>query len=403
MDYTYELLARLITGFAEWPQWLRIATVALVTAFMCFNFMAVGPILYVYAERKIAGFMQDRLGPMRVGPYGLLQTIADTIKLLFKEAIYPRGVDRFLFKLGPGLVVMGSFLGFVVVPWGSSLIPADLNIGVFYVAAVSSLSVVGVIMAGWASNNKYALFGAMRSAAQIVSYEIPGVMILLVIVMIVGSLSLQDITWAQAGGLQSWFLWRYFPLMPAAFLVFFTAGMAECSRTPFDIPEAESELVAGFHTEYSGFFFAMFFMAEYTEMFVISAVTSVLFLGGWWAPIPELQSLAALGFPHVGLGPFWLVAKSWGLVFVMMWLRWTLPRLRVDQLMGMAWKVLLPVTLALVVVVGSLVLWPVTAQGFVWDTWVGWPITIVVFGYLVIKWLQARRWVQRRRVQEYAA
>ena len=143
MDYTYELLARLITGFAEWPQWLRIATVALVTAFMCFNFMAVGPILYVYAERKIAGFMQDRLGPMRVGPYGVLQTIADTIKLLFKEAIYPRGVDRFLFKLGPGLVVMGSFMGFVVVPWGSSLIPADLNIGVFYVAAISSLLVVG--------------------------------------------------------------------------------------------------------------------------------------------------------------------------------------------------------------------------------------------------------------------
>ena len=403
MDYTYELLARLITGFAEWPQWLRIATVALVTAFMCFNVMAVGPILYVYAERKIAGFMQDRLGPMRVGPYGLLQTIADTIKLLFKEAIYPRGVDRFLFKLGPGLVVMGSFMGFVVVPWGSSLIPADLNIGVFYVAAISSLSVVGVIMAGWASNNKYALFGAMRSAAQIVSYEIPGVMILLVIVMIVGSLSLQDITWAQQGGLQNWFLWRYFPLMPAAFLVFFTAGMAECSRTPFDIPEAESELVAGFHTEYSGFFFAMFFMAEYTEMFVISAVTSVLFLGGWWAPHPALQSLAALGLPYVGLGPFWLLAKAWGLVFVMMWLRWTLPRLRVDQLMGMAWKVLLPVTLVLVVVTGGLVLWPVTAQGFPWDRFVGWPITVLIFGYLVFKWLQARRWVQRRRVQEYAA
>ncbi len=403
MDYTYELLARLITGFAEWPQWLRIAAVALVTAFMCFNVMAVGPIIYVYAERKIAGFMQDRLGPMRVGPYGLLQTIADTIKLLFKEAIYPRGVDRFLFKLGPGLVVMGSFMGFVVVPWGSSLIPADLNIGVFYVAAISSLSVVGVIMAGWASNNKYALFGAMRSAAQIVSYEIPGVMILLVIVMIVGSLSLQDITWAQQGGLQNWFLWRYFPLMPAAFLVFFTAGMAECSRTPFDIPEAESELVAGFHTEYSGFFFAMFFMAEYTEMFVISAVTSVLFLGGWWAPHPALQSLAALGLPYVGLGPFWLLAKAWGLVFVMMWLRWTLPRLRVDQLMGMAWKVLLPVTLVLVVVTGGLVLWPVTAQGFPWDRFVGWPITVLIFGYLVFKWLQARRWVQRRRVQEYAA
>ena len=225
---------------------------------------------------------------MRVGPYGLLQTVADTIKLLFKEAIFPKGVDRRLFVLAPLLVNVGAFMPFVVIPWGSRLQPADLNVGVFYVVAIASLSTVGLIMAGWASNNKYSLFGAMRSAAQIVSYEIPAVMILLVPVMIVGSLSLQDITEAQYGGLGNWFLFRYFPIMPVAFLVFFVAGLAETNRAPFDIPEAESELVAGFHTEYSGFFFAMFFMAEYTEMFVFSAVATVLFLGGYQTPLPAL-------------------------------------------------------------------------------------------------------------------
>jgi NADH-quinone oxidoreductase subunit H len=403
MDFIHDLLSRFIPAFAGLPFWLRVAVCGFLFAFAVFQFMALGPIVYVYAERKIAGFMQDRLGPMRVGPYGLLQTIADAIKLMFKEAIYPRGADKILFLLAPGLVVTGAFLAFAAVPWGSRLVAADLNIGVFYVAAVSSLSVVGLIMAGWASNNKYALFGAMRSAAQIVSYEIPAVMSLLTVVMIVGSLSLQDITFAQAGGLSSWFLFRYFPLMPLAFLIFFTAGVAECNRAPFDIPEAESELVAGFHTEYSGFFFAIFFMAEYAEMFVVSAVTTVLFLGGWWAPIEALQSLAFLGHPEIGLGPVWLIGKSWVLVFVMMWLRWTLPRLRVDQLMYVAWKVLLPSSLVLVVLVGGLILWPATAQGFPWDRYVGWPLSVGLALYLSMGYLSARRFVQRRRAQEYAA
>ena len=345
------------------PPWLVVALCAIIPGIACSSrSWRSGPIVYVYAETKIAGFMQDRIGPKRVGPHGMLQTVADAIKLLFKEAIYPAGADKFLFILAPCIVVVGSFLSFVVVPFGKNLQTADLNVGLFYVIAVSSLSTVGLIMAGWASNNKYALFGAMRSAAQIVSYEIPAVMTILSIVMIVGSLSLQDIVSLQAGGLQNWFLWRYFPLMPIAFVIFFTAGLAECNRAPFDIPEAESELVAGFHTEYSGFFFAMFFMAEYTEMVVISAVASVLFLGGYYAPIPALQSLGP-----VGLGPFWLLAKALFLVFVMMWLRWTLPRLRVDQLMHVAWKVLLPISMALVVVVGGLVMWKPTAHGFFWD------------------------------------
>jgi NADH-quinone oxidoreductase subunit H len=215
--------------------------------------------------------------------------------------------------------------------------------------------------------------------------------------MMVGSLSLQDIVKAQGGGLPHWFIFRYFPLMPIAFVVFFTAGLAECNRAPFDIPEAESELVAGFHTEYSGFFFAMFFMAEYTEMLVISATASVLFFGGWQAPFPALQQLGP-----IPLGPVWLLLKAWWWMFVMMWLRWTLPRLRVDQLMHVAWKVLLPIALVMVVGIGGLVMLKATARGFWWDLYVGWPLTALVFVSLLVGLVRARQW-SRRRLQELAA
>jgi NADH-quinone oxidoreductase subunit H len=240
----------------------------------------------------------------------------------------------------------------------------------------------------------------MRSAAQIVSYEIPAVMILLLPVMIVGSLSLQAITTAQAGGLQNWFLFRYFPIMPIAFIVFYTAGLAETNRAPFDIPEAESELVAGFHTEYSGFFFSMFFLAEYTEMFVFSAVASVIFLGGYLTPFPNgfLQMLGP-----VPLGWFWIVFKAWALVYVMMWLRWTLPRSRVDQLMHIAWKVLLPISLGLVVVVGGLALLPATKDGFgIWDHVAAWLCTVGLLVFLFNVMLRALAW-NKRRASELAA
>src|SRR6266508_652863 len=339
MDFTSQLLLKLVPGLAGAPAWVLISLGTVVPAILIVTFMALGPIVYVYAETKIAGFMQDRIGPKRVGPHGMLQTVADAVKLLFKEAIFPAGVDKVLFVLAPCIVNVGAFLPLVVVPFGSHLQTADLNVGVFYVTAVASLSTVGLIMAGWASNNKYALFGGMRSAAQIV---------------------------------------------------------------PFDIPEAESELVAGFHTEYSGFFFAMFFMAEYTEMLVVSAVSSVLFLGGYLAPHPFFQSLAFVGLPSVGLGWFWLIAKSWFLMFVMMWLRWTLPRLRVDQLMYVAWKVLLPISFALMVVVGGLVMWKTTANGFPTDKYVGWPITIALFLLLFTGIVRAIQW-SRRRLQEMAA
>src|SRR5262245_42206787 len=399
MDLIFQTLLKAFPGLSSSPDWLLVALAALIPGVVIVTFMAVGPIAYVYAETKIAGFMQDRIGPKRVGPHGMLQTVADAVKLLFKEAIFPAGADKVLFVLAPCLVCVGAFLPFVVVPWGGRMQTADLNVGVCYVVAVASLSTVGIIMAGWASNNKYALFGGMRSAAQIVSYEIPAVMVLLVPVMIAGSLSLQDLVAAQTGGIQNWLIWRYFPLMPVAFLIFFAAGLAECNRAPFDIPEAESELVAGFHTEYSGFFFAMFFMAEYTEMFIISAVTSVLFFGGYLAPHPVLQDLRLLGLPNFGLGFLWLIAKAWALVFVMMWLRWTLPRVRVDQLMYMAWKVLLPIAFVLVVVMGGLVLW--RPYGFPWDRYV-WPLSVLLFVYLIVGILRAVSW-SRRRVQEMAA
>jgi NADH-quinone oxidoreductase subunit H len=398
MDLIYGLLP------LAWPEWLKLALAAGVPAVVLFLFpMSLPVLLYVYAERKIAGFMQDRLGPMRVGPYGLLQTIADTVKLLFKEAIFPAGVDKKMFLLAPCLVVAGAFLPFAVLPFGATLQAIDLNVGVLYVTAIASLSTVGLIMAGWASNNKYSLFGAMRSAAQIVSYEIPAVMTLLVPVMIVGSLQMQPLVAAQGGGFQNWMVFRYFPIMPVAFLVFFLATLAECNRTPFDIPEAESELVAGFHTEYSGFFFAMFFLAEYTEMFVVSSVVTVLFLGGWYSPFPWAWTNAvSLGGFEIPLGPFWMIAKVWALMFVHMWLRWTLPRTRVDQLMYVAWKVLLPVSLALVVVVGGLVVWAPTSQGFPWDRYLGPLAALALLAYLFVAMVVAWR-SRAQRVREMAA
>ncbi len=397
MDLTYQLLVRFFPAAAHWPSWVLIPLIVLVPAAVVIGVISGMPVFYVYAERKIAGFMQDRLGPMRVGPYGILQSVADTLKLLFKEAIYPRGIHKPLFVLGPCIVVTGAFLGLGVLPFGSNFQIVDLNVGLLFVVAVSSLSTVGLIMAGWASNNKYSLFGAMRSAAQIVSYEIPEVVILLSVVMVVGSLSLRQMVWAQEGGLEHWMLFQYFPIMPVAFIVFFLAGVAESNRTPFDIPEAESELVAGFHTEYSGFFFAMFFLAEYTEMFTISVLAAVLFLGGWMAPLPAWQQIGP-----IGLGPLWLVAKAWILVFVMMWFRWTFPRLRVDQLMHLAWKVLLPVALGVVVVVASLLAFPATSGGFPWDRWVGWPFTIALGLALAAVAVNGILW-RLRRTKELAA
>jgi NADH-quinone oxidoreductase subunit H len=293
--------------------------------------------------------MQDRLGPMYVGGWhGWAQTIADALKLLLKEDIIPAEADKPLYRVAPVLVFVAAFSAVVVLPFGAQSIVTDLNIGILYIVAITSLSVIGIIMAGWASNNKYALYGGMRGAAQIVSYEIPAAIAIMTVIVLVGSLSMQEIVKAQAGGIHHWFIFRN-PFTFLAFFVYFICSLAEVNRTPFDIPEAESELVAGYHTEYSGMRFAFFYLAEYANMIVVAGVATTLFLGGW------SQVLPARWVPNQLIpGPILFTLKVVALIFVQMWLRWSLPRLRVDQLMYVCWKVMLPVALFLLLGSGYL-------------------------------------------------
>lgn len=304
----------------------------------------------VWWERKIAAHMQDRLGPMRTGGWhGWAQTIADILKLIQKEDIVPAAADRLLFSLAPFVVFIGAYTAFAAIPFSAAYVGTEIHIGLFYIIAVSAFVVLGLLMAGWSSNNKWSLFGAMRSAAQVVSYEIPIALTLLAVVMIVGSFDLQEINRAQSGSILNWFVFQKFPLLFAAALIYFVASLAEVNRTPFDIPEAESELVAGYHTEYGGMKFALFFLAEYANMFAVSIIAATVFLGGWNSPFGEF-----LSGPLWGL--FWVLSKSMGFVFVQMWLRWTLPRLRVDQLMYIGWKVLIPFSFVIILGVGFWVL-----------------------------------------------
>ncbi|MBM3327109.1 MAG: NADH-quinone oxidoreductase subunit NuoH [Calditrichaeota bacterium] len=316
-------------------------------------FVAVFVLIAIWLERKISAHMQDRLGPMETGGWhGWLQTIADALKLLLKEDIIPQAADRPLFKLAPFIVFTGTMASFAVIPFGAHLIGSDLNIGVYYLVAVSSLVVIGILMAGWSSNNKWALYGAMRSAAQMVSYEIPIGLSLLVPIMLIGSMSMETLTNAQAGGFWKWTLFSHPPFAIIAFIIYFWASLAETNRTPFDIPEAESELVAGYHVEYSAMRFAMFFLSEYANMFVVSSVATALFLGGWYAPFRFLDVPIEVGVIwHNLAGLAWFSLKAILLVCIQMWLRWTLPRLRVDQLMHICWKIFLPFSFANVLLV----------------------------------------------------
>lgn len=324
-----------------------LLTIAYLVGIISFLFLFA--LFAVWFERKVSAWMQDRLGPMETGGFqGWLQTVADAIKLLLKEDIIPAASDKGLFRLAPYILFIGTLGAFVVLPFGVHLIGADLNIGLYYVVAISSLVVIGILMAGWASNNKWSLFGAMRAAAQIISYEVPISLSLLIPVVICGSLSMQTLVLGQDGGFWNWYVLKAPPFGLLAFVIYFWASVAEVNRTPFDIPEGESELVAGFATEYSGMRYAMFFLSEYANVFVVSAIAATLFLGGWSAPLPFLDFIP---------GPIWFIGKSMVLVFTQMWLRWTLPRLRVDQLMGVCWKVFLPFSFLNLIVVSFWMLW----------------------------------------------
>jgi NADH-quinone oxidoreductase subunit H len=290
--------------------------------------------------------MQDRVGPMRTGKWhGWAQPLADVTKLIQKEDIIPAAADKALYILAPALVFVGAYAAYAAIPFSPAYIGSNINLGIFYIVAVSALVVIGILMAGWSSNNKWSLLGAMRTAAQLVSYEIPSSLAILAVVMVAGSLNLNDICAAQSGWFWNWFVFGKFPFLFITFIIYFIASLAETNRSPFDIPEAESELVAGYHTEYSGMRFAFFYLAEYANMFVVAAVAAVLFFGGWNSPFGTFLSGPVWGV-------FWLIGKGMVLVFIQIWLRWTLPRFRVDQLMYLSWKILTPFALVNIFAVG---------------------------------------------------
>ena len=308
--------------------------------------LIIGPLMvailyYTYAERKVLAYMHVRIGPNRVGPAGRLQPIADAIKLLFKEIVIPTNADRYLFVIAPILSVVPALAAWAVIPFTGTLVLADIDASLLYVLALTSFGVYGVIVAGWASNSKYAFLGAMRSAAQIVAYEIAMGFALVGVLMVAGSLNLREIVLAQAGGLHQWY---FIPLLPL-FVVYLVSGVAETNRTPFDVAEGESEIVAGFHVEYAGMGFALFFLAEYANMILISALAVLLFLGGWHPPF------AVAPFTWIP-GIFWFFGKLAVIAFLFLWFRATFPRYRYDQIMRLGWKVFIPITLIWIGVIG---------------------------------------------------
>ncbi len=312
---------------------------------------------YTYMERKVIAYMHARMGPNRVGPYGLLQPFADVFKLLFKEIILPANANRYLFYVAPVLAIAPAFAVWAVVPFDGTHVWADINAGLLYILAMTSMGVYGIILAGWASNSKYAFLGAMRSAAQVVSYEIPMGFSLVGVLIMAGSLNLQDIVAAQGGGVLDWF---WLPLLPL-FVIFFVSGLAETNRAPFDVAEGESELVAGFHVEYSGAAFAVFFLAEYANMILISALSALFFAGGWLSPFEGWSFLGDswLRQPH-GL---WFLAKVVFFMFLFLWSRATFPRYRYDQLMRLGWKVFIPITIVWVLVAALFILSGIVVRG----------------------------------------
>jgi NADH-quinone oxidoreductase subunit H len=319
---------------AAWPTVWTLAKIIAITVplILCVAYLTL-------AERKIIGWMQVRIGPNRVGPMGLLQPFADVFKLIFKEIVVPTGASRTLFFVAPVLSIGPALAAWAVIPFDDGLVLANVNAGLLYILAMTSVGVYGVILAGWASNSKYAFLGCLRSAAQIVSYEIAMGFALVGVLMAASSLNISDIVRNQAGGFWHWYILPLFPL----FVVYLVSGIAETNRHPFDVAEGESEIVAGFHVEYSGVAFAVFFLAEYMNMILISALASIMFLGGWLSPLPIIPD----GFP-------WLLLKMCGVLFIFLWIRATFPRYRYDQIMRLGWKVFIPITLVWIVFLGAM-------------------------------------------------
>ncbi|MCE5200075.1 MAG: NADH-quinone oxidoreductase subunit NuoH [Armatimonadota bacterium] len=327
-----------------------------VIAIVVLIFMMVAVLYMVLKLRWVIARIQSRLGPNRTGPWGVLQTAADALKLFQKEDIIPCGADKWLFTIAPAIVFIPAYLVYVVVPFGSGLTAQSLNVGIIYLSAISSISVIGIIVAGWASNNKWSLLGAFRGASQLIAYEVPTILAMIIPVLITGSLDLNEIVSSQGGGIWHWNLFHLsgWPMLPLAFLMLIIAGLAEINVAPFDIMEAESELVAGFNTEYSGMKFALFFLAEFAESFTLSAIVVTLFLGGYQPPLHILGGqLTGLAFSAVSL--FWFMFKCWLMVLFIMWVRSTLPRVRVDQLMNLSWKALIPAGLVNLLLTGAYV------------------------------------------------
>ncbi|MDP7566986.1 MAG: NADH-quinone oxidoreductase subunit NuoH, partial [Flavobacteriales bacterium] len=327
-------------------------TEMVIVGIIFLTLFAILGLALVYAERKICAFFQQRLGPMRVGFWGTAQTVADAIKLLLKEPLMTKSADKFLFNLAPFIIIIASFMAIAAVPFALGLQALDLDIGVFYVTAVSSIGVAGILLAGWASNNKFSLIGAMRSGAQIVSYELSVGLSLLTIVVLTGSLQFSEIIESQREG---WWIFRGHIPAFIAFVIYLIAGTAETNRGPFDLAEAESELTAGFHTEYSGMKFAFFFLAEFVNMFIIAAIGATMFLGGWM-PL-HFGNLESFNMIMDFIPPlFWFFGKVAFIIFMMMWFKWTFPRLRIDQLLTLEWKYLLPINLVNILVMAFIVL-----------------------------------------------
>ena len=333
------------------PFWTTVTEMLIIGVLILLFYALVGLFL-VYAERKVCAFMQNRLGPNRVGPFGIFQTIADLFKLLFKELVPIKNADGFLFNLAPFIVIIASFMAIAAIPFANGLHAIDLNIGVLYVIAVSAMGVIGVLLAGWSSNNKYSLIGAMRSGAQIVSYELSVGLAIITIVILAGSMQLSVIVEAQRDG---WFIFKGHIPAFIAFIIFLISSTAETNRGPFDLAEAESELTAGYHTEYSGIKFAFFFLAEYINMFIVASIAATVFLGGWM-PF-HVGSWAGFNNIMDWIPPFaWYIGKTGFVIFLMMWFKWTFPRLRIDQLLTLEWKYLLPINLVNVLIMAFIVL-----------------------------------------------